>query len=360
MTLSRTARILIALLLVAAAVFVWINFFQNAPDTTTPATPTVTQPAQPGAEEDTATPGQDGAPAVTVAPDGSAPTVVTTPSDAVVGRDVEVAEFPFLVDQPPPAEAAAETQETTEAGAGRPGGDARASINPFSPIVLPAAPSVAQASAAAPSGDAGSSPAVQTVDVPSAPEVETVAAEVPVPAAPAPRALAPAGVGTSSLPRPLATGTLPVAPDVLTSTRAERETLAPIDLPDRTAIREPDAPLQATPLPALADAPREAGAEPTPLGPGEVPEAGTPDQPLVAGADSLARYLRDRNVAFTGSVVGSVGVGVFRVSGASAPIILALGQSLPDTEIVLTDLRGRAAEFTLDDTTHVLSLDLRR
>ena len=44
MTLSRTARILIALLLVAAAAFVWINFFAETPDTPPLAGPTVEAP----------------------------------------------------------------------------------------------------------------------------------------------------------------------------------------------------------------------------------------------------------------------------------------------------------------------------
>lgn len=374
MTLSRTARILIALLLVAAAAFVWINFFSNAP-TPIPATPTVEQPAQPAetgeadapAEGDAVVEGdavaagdataEGDAPTVAVSPDGDAPTVVTTPNDAVVGREIRVAEFPFLVNEPPAeateADAGEEGDETAEAGAG---GETRASVNPFSPIVLPeTASAVAEARP-----EATSSPNVETVDVPDAPTVETVQAEVPVPAAPAPRALAPAGSSTASLPRTLPGGTLPIAPDILSSPRAEPAMLTPLDLADRTAIREPDAPTASAPLPTLAGPDGEPDGDPMPLAVGEVPAAGTPDEPLVAGADGLARFLRDRNVAFTGSVVGSVGVGVFRVDGTTAPIVLALGQPLPDTEIVLTDLRGQAAEFTLQDTTHVLTLDLRR
>ena len=356
MTLSRTARILIALLLVAAAAFVWINFFSTTP-ATTPATPTVTTPAQPD-EADAADPADDGAPTVPVSPDGSTPTVVTSPEDAVVGREVEVAEFPFLVDQPPAERAEVPDEaDQADAAAGGAAGRARASINPFSPIVLPE-PAAATVVEARP--EATATPDVQTVDVPDAPGVETVQAETPVPAAPAPRALAPAGSVPSTLPRALAGGTLPVAPDILTSSRAEPAVLTPIDLPDRTAIREPAGPVSSGRLPTLAGAEGDPSGDPSPLAPGEVPAAGTPDEPLVAGADGLARFLRDRNVAFTGSVVGSVGVGVFRVDGTASPIVLALGQSLPDTEIVLTDLRGQAAEFTLDDTTHVLTLDLRR
>jgi len=344
-TLSRTARILIALLLVAAAAFVWINFFTDAPDTT-PATPMVQTPAQPGDASG------DG-PAVVV-PNG-APTVVAPADGAVVGREVEVAELPFLIDQPPAVQLPEDGDGNgAQAGTERPGGDARASVNPFSPIVPP------PTAVAAPPPAAASSPEIETVDVPDAPQVQDVAAQVPVPPAPAPRALTPAGAPAATLPRSLASGTLPVVPSVLRDTRAEPLSPTPIDLPQRTAIREPTGPAAAPPLPTLAGAQPDTVAEPAPLAPGAVPAAGTPDQPLVAGTDGLARFLRDRNVAFTGSVVGSVGVGVFRVAGTTAPIVLALGQTLPDTEIVLTDLRGQTAEFTLGDTTHVLTLDLRR
>lgn len=350
MTLSRTARILIALLLVAAAAFVWINFFTDAPDTT-PATPMVQTPAQPG---DAASDGAAGDGPAVVVPNG-APTVIAPADGAVVGREVEVAELPFLIDQPPEVQLPEDGNGNgAEAEAERPGGDARASVNPFSPIVAPASASGGPAPATTP-------PEVEVVDVPDAPEVQDVAAQVPVPPAPAPRALAPAGAPAASLPRTLANGTLPVVPSVLRDTRAEPLSPTPIDLPQRTAVREPAGPAGAPPLPTLSGAPSgPVSAEPAPLAAGAVPASGTPDQPLVAGTDGLARYLRDRNVAFTGSVVGSVGVGVFRVAGTTAPIVLALGQSLPDTEIVLTDLRGQTAEFTLGDTTHVLTLDLRR
>jgi hypothetical protein len=355
-TLSRTARILIALLLVAAAAFVWINFFSSAPDAP-PASPAVQAPApSPDASGavDGAVDGAADAGAPSVAVPGAAPTVVAPSDGTVVGREVEVAELPFLIDQPPAVELPEDGNGNGEAGIERPGGDARASVNPFSPIVAPASASAGPAPATTP-------PEVEVVDVPDAPEVQDVAAQAPVPPAPAPRALAPAGAPAATLPRTVANGTLPVVPSVLRDTRAEPLAPTPIDLPQRTAVREPAGPVGAPPLPTLSGSPvGPASAEPTPLAAGAVPASGTPDQPLVAGADGLARYLRDRNVVFTGSVVGSVGVGVFRVAGTTAPIVLALGQTLPDTEIVLTDLRGQTAEFTLGDTTHVLSLDLRR
>jgi hypothetical protein len=45
-----------------------------------------------------------------------------------------------------------------------------------------------------------------------------------------------------------------------------------------------------------------------------------------------------------------VSVGVFRSNGDPVPQVVALGQTLPNTEIVLTDLRGQQAELMLDDT----------
>jgi hypothetical protein len=227
----------------------------------------------------------------------------------------------------------------------------RASVNPFSPIVAQQ-PDV-QASAAP------DAPALGDVDVPEAPDVQDVVAETPP--APAPRPLAPSSPRATELPRALPRGTLPVAPDLLTGTRAEQAPRTPANLPALAAVREPADPGEPPALQPVGEAAAEpSGADPAPLAPGAVPAAGVPDRPLVSGADSLSRYLRDRNVSFTGSVLGSVGVGVFRLSGQDTPLVLALGQTLPDTEIVLTDLRGQAAEFTLGDTTHVLNLDLRR
>ena len=369
MTLSRTARILIALLLVAAAAFVWINFFAEAPDTPPLGGPTVEAPVTPGEDATVDEGPSDGSPtddadaaaerpadATVDATDTEPPTVVAGPDVDVVGRDVVVAEFPFLITQPPIAEEATEAEaEAAGDGATRPGFGTRATVNPFSPIVVQE-----PAQAAAPPASR-SRPRWWTSRSLSAPPVQTVEATAPTPRAPAPSPLTPASPRTASLPRALPGGTLPVAPDVLTTSRSEPRQLAPPDLSARAAIREPTGPDESPALrpmgAALADG---ATAQPTPLGPGEVAAAGIPDRPLVSGADTLSQYLRDRNVAFTGSVVGSVGVGVFRIDGTGSPIVLALGQPLPDTDIVLTDLRGQAAQFTLDDTTHVLNLDLRR
>jgi hypothetical protein len=357
MTLSRTARILIALLLVAAAAFVWINFFATTPDAPAPmAGPTVETPeptdesaavpASPPSEGEAGDASASGA-ADPATPADAAPTVVAPPVTEVVGRDVVVAELPFLVTEPPaPDDVAAEADGEAGAAADRPGVPLRASVNPFSPVVVQAA-----------EAPVPTSPPVVDVEGSDAPAVETVV--VAPPSAPAPTPLAPNSPRPEQLPRPLPRGSLPVAPDLLTSSRAEQAPRTPPNLPSLAAVREPNAAAEPPTLPSLTNAvPASTDSALDPLAPGAVPQAGVPDQPMVSGVDQLGRYLRDRNVAFTGSVVGSVGVGVFRVADHETPIVLALGQSLPDTDIVLTDLRGQAAEFTLGDTTHVLNLDL--
>jgi hypothetical protein len=65
-------------------------------------------------------------------------------------------------------------------------------------------------------------------------------------------------------------------------------------------------------------------------------------------------------VIFTGSVLGPVGVAVFRSSLSQSPLVVTLGQTLPETDIVLTDLKGQQAEFTQDNDKQILILDLRR
>jgi hypothetical protein len=138
----------------------------------------------------------------------------------------------------------------------------------------------------------------------------------------------------------------------------------PGDLGAMASVREPanDARTGLTPV-GVTDETPVADAPLGLLGPAarvEETQAAAPDAPMAAGVDSLSRYLRDNNVVFTGSVLGPVSVGVFRTSEAQTPLVVSLGQTLPETEIVLTDLTGMKAEFKLADSTQVLSLDLRR
>ena len=133
MTLSRTARVLIFILLLAVAAFVWINFFfQRQTDTgETPEVPQI-EVAPVGTEVPPVVEGGDGGtPTVVTAPD-SPSTVVAPSGPTVVTRDLEVATLPFLVTEPPSESDLAGGDGEGAAGFGPQG--RRASINPFSPV----------------------------------------------------------------------------------------------------------------------------------------------------------------------------------------------------------------------------------
>ncbi len=405
MRLSTTARFLIAALLLAAAAFVWVNFFdQNRLSDT----PTLAGTAQPGAitvadptsdAEATAEGTADGealavvgdadeqapseaaatgdpadGPAVvsTDAPSPSSPPVVVAEQAQVVTRDLVVDELPFLVLAPPaPGASDADPQG---AAASRPQGTQRASINPFSPVVVrtPAAPPVQQVAEAEPPA---STPVVEVradAAPPASQPVRTATQAPPEPVrAPAPRTVAPASAVASDLPRALPTGMLPTAPQILLGARSQPAVVEPIapNIGDLAALREPgeEATVQVTPVTTAEAAPESALSVPDPLGPGRPlsqPAAATtpatPALPLAVGADPLSRYLRDNDVRFTGTVLGPLSVGVFRSNLYSSPVVLTLGQNLPDTDILLSDLRGYEARFSQGDRTQTLSLDLRR
>ncbi len=82
------------------------------------------------------------------------------------------------------------------------------------------------------------------------------------------------------------------------------------------------------------------------------------DGPIEVGGSDLSRYLRDNNYQYTGSVRGVVSVGMFRTSVQA--ITITLGQTIPKTDIVLTDLQNNQAEFTQGQDKVILNLDLRR
>ncbi len=405
MTLSRTARILIALLLVAAAAFFWVNFF-NQPEAPSPllsqpatvpgaaaadaaatsptatpaagsevgASPTVeSATAQPSGSAATAQAGVEGA---TAAVGPVAPAVVTPPT--VVLRDLVVDELPFLVTAPPSPEVESEAED--EGAAARAQAARRGNINPFSPVVVQAPPAATPMQVVA---DAGPSPEPDVIIVDTGPDGvpvtggttassgqaaggTTTAAAGRTVQPPTPRPLAPAPTRAADLPRPLPTGTLPITPDILRDSRTVASApTGPANLAEVAAVRVPtDA--QAAQLPAVS--PQDEGtalAGPSVLGPGQptaesVKVSTTNTLPLVVGADALSRYLRDHDVRFTGTALGPLSVGVFRSKQYDQPVVLTLGQSLPDTEIVLADLRGYEAKFSLGDNTQVLSLDIRR
>ena len=384
MTLSRTARILIAVLLLAAAAFFWVNFFyrdgispvivggQSAPDaagdpavTSDGATEVATLPAIRGGAA-TETLAQDVSPADADGKPVDGATTVVIPAPEVVTRNVNIAELPFLVTEPPAA-ATGTAEAGTVAAVGRQQASRRISVNPFSPILI-------QAAAPAQTTPPATQPSVTqvtNVPIPGQPAgagqtVASAASSQPV-NAPAPRPLAPPAPRADGLPRQLPGGApLASTPDILREARTVPEISAG-DLGAVASVREPGAlaasgfaPVGISTDAAAGDAPLDV------LGPMARVEPAAPvaDQvsaaPLAAGVDPLSRYLRDNNVVFTGSVRGPVQVGVFRSAGSQTPLVVSLGQNLPDTDIVLTDLTGMKAEFTQADITQVLSLDLRR
>lgn len=80
----------------------------------------------------------------------------------------------------------------------------------------------------------------------------------------------------------------------------------------------------------------------------------------MAGLSALSRYLRDNDVSFTGAVMGPVGVGIFRSAERTSPFTVPLGQTLPETDIVLTDLQGQQAELSQNGDREILILESRR
>lgn len=327
---------------------------------------------------------------VEVSPDASiTPTVtsglevaapVSVPQAIGVSQEIQIAELPFLITSPPSALAditqGLSALNTSEAAATP---DAqRASINPFAPLVLVAADPVAS-----------STPTIVDVPIPSGPQtISDAAAEVIAPepvaveliAAPPVRNVAPPGLQTNNLPRALPSGSLPTAPSIL---RQAIPTITVVDIPAQsdapervTVTQRPllpeqapaiSAPSLATPslsnvllpstnteatpqdaAPAILAEPLNLATEPTIVR----------DPNVAVGASEMSRYLRDNNVRFTGSVVGPVSVAVFRANTSSNPIIVTLGSTFPDTDFVLTSLKGQQAEFAQGQTIQMLALDL--
>jgi hypothetical protein len=332
-TLSRTSRILIGFLLLALAAFLWVNFLVK----------------DSGFDLGflRAASGDLGD-----APAAQAPAVAPVP-ESQVARELEILELPFLVTEPPTRpETPAEEQAAEEAAPGQ--AARRATVNPFSPVIQSGG---ARAAAQPAAQRQGAQNNVTNVPVPGQPPGGAQAAAGP--RAPAPVPVTPSSQATGTLPRALPGGTLGTTPPLLRSAIGATDVRAG-NAGRMAAVREPERP--ATELQQAGEA-RPAAGEPQPLARPLSPEtparsAGQP--PLAAGTSTLSRYLRDNNVRFTGSVIGPVSVGVFRSSLTSAPVVISLGQALPDTSIVLTDLRGQQAELTLGDTKQTLTLELRR
>jgi hypothetical protein len=389
MALSRTARILVAVLLLAAAAFFWVNFFTQgrlladdggAGDPSAAAPPTTPTPV-PAAEAEgdgelagAVAPDPESTGGVTAATDTASAAADATPADAVtvapvvvvdapvsLSRAVVVADLPFLVTSPAQAPVETAAVDEAEAEAGRSVTATRATVNPFSPVVV--------RQAAAPVRDVPAAPVVTEVAVPAAPTVLATAAPTPRVATPTPQVVAPASAPVRDLPRALPTGTLLGAtPDLLRTPNAPVER---VDVSRVAAVRVPEPevapPVEAVAVPNVTTAIARPEPEVLRTPPHQATTttevaaaARAPQAALFAGTNPLDRFLRDNGYTFTGSALGPVSVGVFRSTRTPTPIVVALGQTLPDSEIVLTDLRGQQAELTLGDTSRILVLDLRR
>jgi hypothetical protein len=442
--ISREARILFGLMCLAAAILIWVNFFTSqrqgfgglfgnqeanlAPSASvsSPATSgdaTVTTPdvvALEGAQDSTAVTNDANGVAVStpdvatadvagidmttpsvdvaaVSPDGtvvttpnaSAPTAAITPTVAATAptaaRDVQLAELPFLVTEAPVAIVTETTEDVLAAETTRPG-EQRATINPFSPIVLAPVEAPVQTVGDAPPQDAG----IQVVDVPTGPQaitpvngdlavsVQPIETGPIVAEGPLPEAVIPAPA-VASLPRPLPGGTLPVAPDILRNMSRTPSSVTlggdeivlveaePQIVEVPAAIREPGQ-VATSVAPAIFTAPTastdSAEVELEPVG--SMASAATSAEsvasgaPLFVGASPLSSYLRNNDVRFTGYAIGAVSVGIFRSKLSANPVVVPLGQSLPETEFVLTSLQGKEAEFSYGQEKQPLTLDLRR
>lgn len=366
MALSRTSRILIGFLLLSVAAFVWANlvvgdsviFLTQAAggDTISLSPDDVTTSQVAAAGEDS--------PAIdeNAEEETARPEVVPVEIPAAE-RDIEVLDLPFLIEeplQPHPAEAAT----AGEPAAGD--GPRRASVNPFSPLVQERAAAAPAPTEAQQAQTVQPRPQVTEVPVPPPPtRVAGSPAPVSAPRAPAPAPVAPDDSSVAALPRALPTGALGGEPELL------RRAIGQPAQPDPQAVQDPAAVPETAPeasLPAEEATVQVELPEPEPLdqrvaeSSPALPAVRTPlvPAPLEAGVSDLDRFLRDRNVRFIGSVIGPVSVGVFRVIGVDAPIVISLGQPLPETDIILTDLRGQQAEFALDEERQILTLELRR
>jgi len=76
----------------------------------------------------------------------------------------------------------------------------------------------------------------------------------------------------------------------------------------------------------------------------------------VAGATVVAKYVRDTNLSFTGAILGPVSVAIFqsRVGSFHVPI----GETIPDTDIRLTNVKRHEVELRQGSESHIIYLDL--
>ncbi len=277
------------------------------------------------------------APAATTS--GGALPVLPEAETPAVARGTGVAELPLLVTEPPKEEPEDIPAPVT--------GDAEGALNPFAPLILPGPDETAQPAPI---------PAQRPLDAAPAPEsTPSPAALEPAapPTAPAPQAR----VGVPALPGALSARMQPV-PSTGLSTGILKRALAttspetdPNSLAQRAVIRVPSG---LTPLTSSGFARRGGGAQGasstglTPIG-----LAGDENVTLSV-SNRVSRSLADLRVHFTAMTTGT---GIFRVGDNPAPILVAVGERLPGTELVLSRLTSSDAQFSEDDARHTLLLN---
>ena len=261
----------------------------------------------------------------------------------------------------------------------------RASVNPFAPLIL------TEVLEAAPPTNSG----LVEVAIPDRPQpievtVQDTIVESPPPVltlSPSTRALTAPNLATTSTVRPLPSGSLPTTPSLLRQTLvtplANTDSGSNVDtgLSSEVAIiTRPsleNAPAISAPTLSKTNLQNVAAVDIASVSTPETPTLLTaplaslraeeevidnrPDtSSTVIGTSALSRYLRDNNVRFTGSATGPVSVGVFRSALSDKPIVIPLGDTLPDTNFVLASLKGQEAAFKDEEEIKSLALDLWR
>ncbi|MFC5847346.1 hypothetical protein [Deinococcus petrolearius] len=217
--------------------------------------------------------------------------------------------------------------------------------------------------------------ALPTVTVPGAqaPARPATASGAARPGAATPAAAVP-GAATPRGTTPVATppaAPAPVAPPIVGVTAPRETQAAPVGTAAAGGAAAGGAPAsgtqagtsQAGTSPADAASGSAAGGEaptlavPTPqvitrLGQSGAPAAGTP-----AAGTALDRVLAERGVRLDGVVLGPVNTAVFRTGGGF--VVVSVGQTLPDTDVVLREVTATTATLALGDNVTTLQLEQR-
>ncbi|ADI14453.1 hypothetical protein [Truepera radiovictrix] len=275
---------------------------------------------------------------------GAPPLPAATPPE--VTADLRIAELPFLI--PLPEEAGPDAASPAPRGAEQPpAADQAAIANPFSALFGPAPdtetpPAVAEPPPVAP-------PPVAEVSAPPPPPESVVEGPpdlselIPTPT-PRPPLTRP-----GELPRRLEASATPQTPRPLAWEGADAHAARGGALAEVAALRvpplEPGTPVTQRPAGLSATA---AGAT-TPLQPPPPLQLAHSREAQAAG-NTVQRLLDERGVVFTAM---STGTGVFRTQEHDGPILLAVGEALPGSEVVLVELTPDAAAFAYGERTDV-------